>query len=471
MGALGLCLVLLTAAADSSEGLGGPPVASSTAIAEEQLTFNLGAKLESMLGTQLVGSFTQNTVTSNFVLEPGVLLQERTRSGQLTLSYSPWLLYTPTDSDTALVFHRILVEAQQQLSRTTGVSVVGRLWVGDQSFSPVLNLGVGPNGGGGQAPPTTTIIPVLPSQATLKLLDTSIRAGFYVLTSATLRLDFDSGFVWSEGLGATGQQVLPLQRGPFVDMLATLKLGPHDSLISTVRSGLLVYGPVYRPGGVNNENGSTVLLPHYNTGLEILGTEASLKWQHALSTNVSTDLSGGLGVVYQSTSYDIPSLVDQDLLWLHRSPVPATVSAYPLFGASIRDQVPLVVGQTLLFTGTLALLPIINQFSGTVVERVDTSASAVWGVGQNWLFTASAGWAASTDPREIDARAEVRAVFQAGPHVVLAGGARMAYLNYAVPGAFNGTSWVLFFSVAGATGKLGTAAGASTSQGDVGFLQ
>jgi hypothetical protein len=47
----------------------------------------------------------------------------------------------------------------------------------------------------------------------------------------------------------------------------------------------------------------------------------------------------------------------------------------------------------------------------------------------------------------------------------------MAYLNYAVPGAFNGTSWVLFFSVAGATGKLGTAAGASTSQGDVGFLQ
>jgi hypothetical protein len=471
MGALGLCLVLLTAAADSSEGLGAPPPpASTTAVAQEQFTFDLGAKLESMLGTQLVGSFTQNTVTTNFVLEPGVFFQQRSRTGQLTISYVPWLLYTPSDSDQALVFHRILVESQQQLSRTSGVSLVARLWVGDQTFSPVVNLGVGPNGGGGQAPPTTTIIPVVPSLASLRLLDTSVRVGFYLLTSVQLRLDFDAGFVWSEGLGATAQQVLPLQRGPFVDMLATLKLGPHDTLVTSLRSGLLVYGPVYRPGGVNNENGSTVLLPHYNTGLEILGNEVNVKWQHAINSTLSTDLGAGMGVVYQSQSYDIPTLVDQDLLWLHRSPVPATVGFYPLFGASIRDNVP-IVDQTLLFTGTVAVIPIINQFSGTVVERVDTSASAIWGLGTNWLLTASVGGAGSVNPREIDGRAELRAVFQAGPHVVLAGGARLAYLNYAVPGAFNGTSWVLFFSVAGATGKLGAAAGASTSQGDQGFLQ
>jgi hypothetical protein len=478
MEAIGLCLVLLTAAADPSNGLAGEPPPAT--IAEQQLLINVGAKVESLVGTQLVGSFDPTSVTGNFVLEPGILIQERSRTGQVTLSYVPWLLYAPYAPGSIwggkipgqkLIFNRVLVEAQQQLSRTTGISVVARLWYGDQTFSPVVNLGTAPGGGAGQPPPTSTVIPVVPTGVTsLKLLDTSARIGFYVLTSATLRLDFNAGFVWSEGTTPEAKLELPLQRGPFVDALATVKLGVHDAFITSLRSGLLVYGPVYRPGGSNNENGSTVLLPHFNTGLDILGTEVGVKWQHAFNANLSMDLGAGMGLVYQSQSYDIPSLVDQDLLWLHRSPVPSSVSVYPLFGASIRDQVPLVA-QTLLLTAGVAVMPVVDQFSGTVIQRGDVSASALWGVGPRWLFEASVGAAASPDPRQFDARGELRAVYQASAHVVLAGGVRVAYLNYEGGGAFNGTSWVVFLSVAGASGKLGAAAGASTSQGDQGFLQ
>ncbi len=471
MGALGLCLVLLTLGADPSEDLEG---AAPKAAEEEQFVLNFGAKLEALYGTELIGSVDQYSVTSNFVLEPAILVQQRSHTGQVTIVYVPWLLYTPAVPDQKLLFNRVLVEVEQQLSRTVGIYLVARLWVGDQTFSPVVNLGTapgtGPGGGVGQGPPSTTTIPLVPQSATLNLIDTSARLGVYVLTSAVFRLDLDVGYLYSEGLNELARQELPLQRGPFLDVVGTLKLQTHDALLTTLRSGLLVYGPVYRPGGSNNENGSTVLLPHYNTGLSIWGTEAGLKWQHSLDATLSMELGGGLGVVYQSSSYDIPSLVDEDLLWLHRTPVPATTTVYPIFGASIRDQVPLV-NQTLLLSATLAVLPIVDQFSGNVIQRLDLSASALWGVGNNWLFEASAGAAASANPREIDARAELRAVFQASPHVILAGGARIAYLNYAVPGALNGTSWVLFLSVAGASGKLGTVAGASTSQGDLGFLQ
>ena len=92
-------------------------------------------------------------------------------------------------------------------------------------------------------------------------------------------------------------------------------------------------------------------------------------------------------------------------------------------------------------------------------------------MGRQWTFIASAGAAASQNPREVDVRAELRAVAQSTDHLVFAGGLRLAYLNYAIPGALNGTSWVLFISITGASGKLGSAAGASASQGGQGFLQ
>ncbi len=161
---------------------------------------------------------------------------------------------------------------------------------------------------------------------------------------------------------------------------------------------------------------------------------------------------------------------DQNLLWLGQTPVPAFVAVYPLVSADVHKQVPLV-DQTLSFTAGVALRPIINQFTGAVVERGDVSALAVWGVGSRWLFVATGEFAAAVSPREVDARGELRAIFQLTPNVVLAGGGRVAYLNYAVPGAFNGTSWVLFFSIAGATSKLGTTAGSSITPTGRGFLQ
>jgi hypothetical protein len=461
----GWCLVLLAVAgaSDDEEELRGP--------AEQQSSINLGAKLEGLVGTQLVGPFVGNVVTTNFVLEPEIQVQELSRTGKLTLSYLPWLLYAPAaPPPNKLLFNRIVVEAEEQLSRTTGVSVLGRLWIGDQTFSPVVNLGVAPGGGAGTGPGTPTTPNQVPNVTSVKLLDISTRAGFYIQTSRQLRLDFGGGFVWAQGLNAAAEIALPLQRGPFLEAKATLKLALHDFLTTTLRSGLLIYGPVFRSFGSNTENGSTVLLPHFNTGLRILGSEAASSWQHELSSTLTMDLGVGMGVFYQSVSYDIPNLQDQNLLWLGQTPVPAFVAVYPLVSADVHKQVPLI-GQTLSFTAGVALRPIINQFTGAVVERGDVSALAVWGVGSRWLFVATGEFAAAVSPREVDARGELRAIFQLSSNVVLAGGGRIAYLNYAVPGAFNGTSWVFFFSIAGANSKLGTTAGSSITPTGRGFLQ
>ena len=140
----GWCMVLLAAgpsapADDVSTVEAGPKL--------EKLSVDVGAKEESQLGTQLVGSPVAGAVSTNFVLEPGIVIEERSRTGDLLLAYDPWLLYSPSVPDQVLALHRFRFLVTQQTSRTVGILVSGNVWLGDQSFSPVVNLGLPPGSG------------------------------------------------------------------------------------------------------------------------------------------------------------------------------------------------------------------------------------------------------------------------------------------------------------------------------------
>ncbi|HXX29265.1 MAG TPA: hypothetical protein VEJ89_00935, partial [Myxococcaceae bacterium] len=110
--------------------------------------------------------------------------------------------------------------------------------------------------------------------------------------------------------------------------------------------------------------------------------------------------------------------------------------------------------QPLELTAAAALTPIVDQFAGTVFERLEGIVSAQWLPSPRLELEASAGAAASFNPQDVDVRGEVRMLWKASLHFALSVSARVAWVNYSVPGALNGFSWSVSLGVAGATGQL-----------------
>ena len=443
MAPAGLCLVLLALAPSS------PP---------ESLTVDLGARLETLVGTNISGGSPAGAVSAILSLAPGVVLDERSRTGGLKLTYVP-LLYTTDLGGTLptklLVLQRLGFEAQNNVSPTAGVFLNGSVWYGDQDYSPVVNQGVPPgrvsNTPGQPVPP---VFPgTLPQIQVLRVFDSSTRVGFWLLTSRTVRLDFDVGFTWDEGTNAFSRLTLPLQRGPFLDARAEIQLSSRDTLTPALRAAVLGYGPIYRAAGSNDEKGSTVFVDHYQYGLYLGGSELTASWAHQESSALRTQLGAGLGIVYQSSSYDQPLANHGDLIWVGAQiPVPASAFVYPIVTAAVHYRVS--VEQPLELTAAAALTPIVDQFAGTVFERLEGIVSAQWLPSPRLELEASAGAAASFNPQDVDVRGEVRMLWKASLHFALSVSARVAWVNYSVPGALNGFSWSVSLGVAGATGQL-----------------
>jgi len=444
MAPAGLCLVLLAILPPS------PPVA---------LNVDLGAKLETVVGTNISGGSPAGEVSAILSLAPGVVVEERSQTGGLKLTYVPLLYTTALGAGTGptklLVLQRFGFEAQNQISRTAGVFLAGSIWYGDQDYSPVVNQGAPPGrvtGAPGQ--PAPPVFPgTLPQIQVLRVFDSSTRVGFYLLTSRSVRLDFDVGFNWDEGANAVSRITLPLQRGPFLDARAEIQLTGRDTLTPSLRAALLSYGPIYRAAGSNDENGSTVLIDHYQTGLRLGGSELTATWAHQETQALRTQLGGGLGIVYQSPSYDQPLVNQGQLIWIGTQiPVPASAFVYPIISGTVRYRVS--VEQPLELTAAAALTPIVNQFAGTVFERLEGVVSALWLPNPRLELEALASAAASFNPQDVDVRGEVRALWKVSTHVALSLGGRVAWVDYSVPGALNGFSWSVFLGVAGATGTL-----------------
>jgi hypothetical protein len=448
----GWCLVLLAAvpnAATEEE----PTVDTGPKL--EALNFDVGAKEESQLGTELVGSPIAGAISTNFVLEPAVVLEERSRTGEFLLAYDPWLLYSPSVPDQILALHRFRFQVLQQTSRTAGLTLNGSVWFGDQSYSPVVNLGLPPGsstptGPGLQPPAFPGQLPVV---STLKTFQSSVRAGFYMLTSSQVRLEFNAGFTWAQGATAAARLELPIQRGPFVEARAYFTVSPRDVLIPIFRSALLVFGPVFVPAGGLNPDLATALVPHFETGLNIWTNEVELQWQRQLSRDLVIGLGGGVGIVNFS-AFNQVLVPPVELVWIPSVAVPSELNLYPLAAASLRYQAPLE-HQSLSIAAAVAIRPTVNPFNATVYETLGASAVVIWGMAPDWRLEVTGGAAAANNPKERDVEGGIRLSWQPIPNFVLAAGARVANTEYFLPTVLNGFNWMVFLSVAGATKPIG----------------
>ena len=428
MGPTGLCLLLLAAAP-----------------AEQPFTVDVGGRFEAAVGTN-IGQSAIGTVDTSWLLEPDVLVQDRWSRGRFVLEYRPWILYTPTVTlHDVLVLNRISATLLEELTPNSGIFVTSRMWIGDQAFSPVVTPStLAPIG----QPPTGPSYPgQLPTVRALSVIDSETRAGYHFYPIRNLRLQLEAGYVYSEGANPASRLQLPLQRGPLVEVRADYAMSVRDQLIPTFRTGLLSYGPVFRPAG-SVEGGVTVLLPHFQTGLAVEGTEAALRWVHQATPLISWEVAGGLGVLWRSSSTD---LTTGDLVWIRPGiPVPGGWNVYPIAGLRARQVVPLV-SQVLEFSEAAALAPIIDRFSATVVQRLQATITGRYGFVSRWALETQGTAVVGIDATQLDVRAEVKLTWQPVRHLQISAGTRLAYVDYPVvgnvPQPLNGFSWVAFLAI------------------------
>jgi hypothetical protein len=421
MGLSGLCLLLL-AASPAPEG--------------ELLTVDFVARLQGQVGTD-VGVFSSE-VGTDIQLEPGVIVRERSRTSVVTIAYVPWLLYTPLEPNQVLVLHRFRAEVEGALNPRAGVFASAVVWAGDQSFSPVIAIGL-PSG-----PSVPTFPGSLPPVTVLKVFEATTRLGFFFLLSRELRLDITGGFGWTEGATALDRLTLPLQRGPVVELKLTYGLGRGDELVPFVRSELLNFGPIFRS---TTPSGGVAPIQNFETGLTIVGSEFALRWLHRVSATINTEFAGGLGLAQQSSAVSV-AVPGGDT-----GQVPSQTNFYPIAEVRLRDQ--LVVDEHgLALTAAVALIPTIDQFSATVAERLDGLVSLSYALSARWRLEALAASSLSVNPRQLYVRSEVQAVWQPNVHVSFAAGARVGYVDYYNPSQLNGYSWVLYVAMTAGTATL-----------------
>lgn len=441
----GLCLFLLGVVS------GTPP---------EDLTLNVGAKLETAVGTNLSSEVPPGSVSVLISLTPSAVLSARSQTGSVKLSYTP-LLYgsLPTSeqfSSKVLVLHRMTYEATNQLSPIASISLTGSFWYGDQNYSPVTSQGVAPGSGIGQ--PSGTQLPpgTLPQEQVLKVLQSVTQLGLSLATSATVDFKFDVGFLYSEGADAVARLQLPLQRGPFILVRSDVLLNERDTLVPALRVGLLYYGPIFREAGSGNENGSTVVVSHFQEGLGLHDVELTLKWGHDESRALHTELGAGIAHIHFNDSSDVLLGQSGDLVWIGRTPsvpVPGEPFFYPIVTGSLRYRVFSEVGPVDLSVSA-GLAPLINQFAGTVSQRLAGTFFLDWFPTPLLRLETSAGVSNTFNPEDFEVRGDISAVWSPAATVAIAVGARAAWVQYAIPGALNGFSWSVFLSVTGASGAL-----------------
>lgn len=422
MGLPGLCLLLL-AAAPAPEG--------------EQLTIEAVARLQGLVGTNVgVYSATAGTAVQ---LEPGVIVRESNKNALLTLEYIPWLLYTPLEPNQLLVLNRFRAAMEGRFSPRSGMSLSGIVWWGDQSYSPVVNVSY-------LSGPTVPTFPgSLPPVTVLKVIYATTRLGFYWLASRELRLDFSTGYDYTEGATPEARLTLPLQRGPLAEVKGTFGLTKADDLVAYVRVGLLAFGPIFRSVGSPSPGGGTVPVQNFETDLTITASEFSLRWLHRLSSSINTELSAGVGVVHESTAslVAVPGGQTGQLF--------AQTSVYPVAEAKLRDQLS-IDQHGLVLTAAVALLPTLDQFTAIVQERLQALLSAGYALSAHWRLETLLAGTLSLNPHQLYIQGEFQAVWQPDVHVALAAGARIGYVDYYTPTELNGWSWVLYLGVTAGTG-------------------
>ena len=246
------------------------------------------------------------------------------------------------------------------------------------------------------------------------MVDLHATAGITYQVAPRLSWLLSGGYNWSGGLGAAGQQALPLQQGPTASTGPRFGLSPIDAL-SVVLSGTRT---------------------EFSSGPEAAIVDLTGTWSRALSRTWQMDLTAGAGA-FHGTGPDRP---------VNNSVLPV--------GGLVLTHLWLLPRGNVLNTLQLGAAPQPDPLSGIVYERVSAALISSLPLARRVWFSITGGASATINNPQRDIRLETMLSWVIAPQVSVAGGARLAWLKGSdLLGPF-GFAWTGYLTVS--VNPLGT---------------
>jgi hypothetical protein len=286
-----------------------------------------------------------------------------------TLAYMPRLTFL--DINTTAVTPAFLNSVLAVGEWRTGHAVISVRELGSYGTTAFASLGsLSPPGSpvatgpGGQPAP-------IPNAQLNPTVQTFVVAASNTSVSSTLKLrpwtvTGTVGYQLSGGADSTSQQSVPFQQGPFAQGQADLKTGRSDHLV-TVVSGLesSFSSPALLPPAppLPPPMPGTASLPTAGTGVDtdVLLVQAQEQWRHSWSRTTDTMLAAGL---YEARTRDAPLAP-----YVYSTNGTLEGSVEQRFGhGTSRGSIAL----------DLRLVPVVNQLTGLVDQRVQGTALGSW---------------------------------------------------------------------------------------------
>jgi hypothetical protein len=220
-------------------------------------------------------------------------------------------------------------------------------------------------------------------------VDVTASAGISYQVTPRLFWLLSGGYLRSGGVGAAGEQALPLQQGPMASTGPRFILGPLDTL------SLTLFG-----SKVEFSNGPQ------STLVNLTGT-----WSHALSRTWQTDVTGGAGG-FHATGPDRP----------------VNTAVLPVAGVAV-THVWLFPRGNILNTLQLGVGPQPDAISGSVYEHLGAVLINSVPLGERVSLSMSAGVSVTIGNPQRDVRADAALSWVIAPQVSVSGGARVAWLQ------------------------------------------
>ena len=378
----------------------------------ESVRYGLGVRLELR---------SSGGPTTDLEVDPSGSIRLPFRNAALTLAYEPriFIIAGPVTQHVSYVHRgRVDVAAQPNPRWSLFLKIVGGY--GEYDFNPLSTVlprapttstdQGGPSGTTTSAPSPTTTIPsisTIPNERLVQVVDVSATAG--VTYSVTPRMSWllSGGYLRSGGVGAAGEQALPLQQGPTASTGPRFVLGPTDAL-EVVLTG-------WKTQFSNGPAATIVNL----TGL----------WSHAFSRTWQADLVGGAGA-FHATGPDRP----------------ANDSVLPVAGLAL-THVWLLPRGNILNTLQLGAGPQPDAINGLVYERLNAALINSVPLGSRVWFSVTGGVSVTVGNPQRDVRLESMLSWVIAPQVSISGGARLAWLRGSDLLGSTGFGWTGFLVV------------------------
>jgi hypothetical protein len=232
-------------------------------------------------------------------------------------------------------------------------------------------------------------VSTLPDERLVKVVDLNGTAGVTYSFSPRFSWQLSGGYMRSGGVGAAGEQALPLQQGPTASTGPRFVLGPTDALQVAL----------------------TAWKTEFSSGPQATIVNLTSTWSHGFSRTWQMDLAGGAGA-FHSTTPDRP----------------VNNSVLPVAGAALTHLWLLHTGD-ILNTLQIYAAPQPDALNGVVYERLSAALINSVPITSLLWFTLTGGVSATVGNPQRDARLESGLSWAIAPAVSVAGGVRLAWLQ------------------------------------------